>query len=155
MAATVVMMWAEPVIPTRPARAPFMMMPTSGRPSTRQDKASAAKPPKAPEMVVLIRMPGTWSVRPKVEPPLNPNQPNHSRNTPSVTSGRSWPWMVALPCSKRPMRGPMMMMAARLTQPPTECTTVVPAKSMKPMAASQPDAVPLSAPPQTQWPMIG
>ncbi len=48
-----------------------------------------------------------------------------------------------------------MMTAARLTQPPTECTTVVPAKSMKPKAASQPDASPLSAPPQAQWPKTG
>ena len=43
---------------------------------------------------------------------------------------------------KRPSRGPMISNAARATQPPTLCTTVEPAKSINPICANHPDAVP-------------
>ncbi len=52
-------MFAEPVIPTSPASAPFINTPTSGRPRKCHDKASAINPPKAPETVVLTRTVGT------------------------------------------------------------------------------------------------
>ncbi len=39
-------------------------------------------------------------------------------------------------------------MPTRAAQPPIECTTVEPAKSRKPLLASQP-------PPQIQWPTMG
>jgi hypothetical protein len=42
------------------------------------------------------------------------------------------------PAPKRPILGPRMMIAASATQPPTEWTTVDPAKSMKPSSFSQP-----------------
>ena len=47
-----------------------------------------------------------------------------------------------------PMRGPSSRMPANAAQPPTECTTVEPAKSNMPSAASQP-------PPQIQCPVTG
>ncbi len=84
------------------------------------------------------------------EPPLNPNQPSQSRNTPIVTSGMLCP-MIGLmlpPLTYLPIRGPRMITPARAPQPPTECTSVEPAKSWKSRAASQP-------PPQFQEPTMG
>jgi len=45
------------------------------------------------------------------------------------------------------------MAPARASQPPTECTTVDPAKSMKPRFSSQPP--PWNSPPQAQEPEMG
>ena len=47
-----------------------------------------------------------------------------------------------------PMRGPRIMTPASAAQPPMLCTTVEPAKSLKP-------AVPRKPPPQAQWPPTG
>ena len=53
---------------------------------------------------------------------------------------------------KRPSRGPRTMVAASATQPPTEWTTVEPAKSMNPRLLSQPLGSPDAEMPQAQWP---
>jgi hypothetical protein len=47
-----------------------------------------------------------------------------------------------------PIRDPRSSTPARAAQPPTECTTVEPAKSNIPRDARKP-------PPQIQWPVIG
>ncbi len=65
-----------------------MIIATSGRPPKRQAKASATSPPNAPETVVLTMMVGTSGVSPRVLPPLKPNQPNHSKNTPERHHGQ-------------------------------------------------------------------
>ena len=74
------------------------------------------------------------------EPALNPNHPNHSMNTPSVTDVTFDGDVGFTEPSRRnlPRRGPTMMMPARAAQPPVLCTMVEPAKSMKPMSLSQP-----------------
>ena len=85
-----------------------------------------------------------------VEPGLNPNQPSQRISTPSAAEVMLWPgigWTLpSLPYL--PMRGPSTMTPASAAQPPTECTTVEPAKSRKLFAPSKP-------PPQIQWPVIG
>src|SRR5690606_35984237 len=75
-----------------------------------------------------------------VEPPLKPNQPNQRIKPPSATSVRLWPRISrGRPLlSKRPSRGPTTSTPASAHQAPTECTTVEPAKSIKPIFASQP-----------------
>ena len=75
-----------------------------------------------------------------IEPPLNPIHPTQKNEGPG--GGKDRRMAVAAPSACPPrrtcrFRGPMTMIAARATQAPTECTTVEPAKSMKPSAASQ------------------
>ena len=109
----------------------------------------APRPPKAPAMTVLRMICGTLSVAARVLPPLNPIQPTQMMNTPSAASGSEWLRKGAPDPSNRPVRGPMIITAARLTQPAMEWTTVPPAKSTNPSAASQPGSPP-NAPPQAQ-----
>src|SRR5690606_32997250 len=64
------------------------------------------------------------------EPPLKPNQPNHNRNTPITASGtEELAKVLGEPLSYLPRRGPNTIAPANAAQPPTECTTVEPAKS--------------------------
>ena len=64
------------------------------------------------------------------DPPLNPYQPSHSRNTPIVASGMLCPATGRiLPSTYLPRRGPSTITPASAAQPPTECTRVDPAKS--------------------------
>ena len=84
----------------------------------------ATTPPKPPEMIVFEMMCAKSGVPAVVEPPLKPIQPTHSRIAPMVASTALCPVIGSgLPfSSNRPMRGPMTMIAANATQPPTECT---------------------------------
>ena len=89
-------------------------------------------------------------VRATVEQPLKPNQQNQRMNTPSAPSVSEWPGIArALPSLPYlPMRGPRIAAPTNAATPPTMCTAVEPAKSWKPICASQP-------PPQIQWPETG
>ena len=140
------------VIATRPARAPFIPMVRSGLPATIHTVAVAAIAPAAAARLVLMatRAMSEPSPTPRVEPGLKPNQPNQSRNIPSEARGRECPSStLGLPSGPYlPMRGPSVLVPMNAAQPPTACTTVEPAKSVKPMPASQP-------PPQIQWPTTG
>jgi hypothetical protein len=57
-----------------------------------------------------------------------------------VASGMLWPGIgITLPSlAYLPMRGPSSNTATSAPQPPTECTSVEPAKSWKPMSLSHP-----------------
>src|SRR6056297_1397060 len=106
-------------------------------------------------MLVLAKMRLTSETSPTVpmascEPPLKPNQPSHRMNVPSVARARLEPGIgLTLPSLPYlPRRGPSTMAPARAAHPPTECTTVEPAKSEKPISDSQP-------PPHCQEPEIG
>ena len=68
------------------------------------------------------------------EPPLKPNQPIHNINVPKVAIAKLEPGIgVTLPSlAYLPIRGPKIMAPIRAAHPPTECTTVEPAKSRKP-----------------------
>ena len=85
-----------------------------------------------------------------VLPGLKPNHPNQRTSTPSVADVMLWPGIgFTVPSlAYFPMRGPSIMTPASAAQPPTEWTTVEPAKSHMPAFASHP-------PPQIQWPVIG
>ena len=55
------------------------------------------------------------------EPPLNPNQPSHSRNTPIVAIGMLLPGIgLSRPPTYFPRRGPRSSAPASAPQPPTE-----------------------------------
>ena len=72
-------------------------------------------------------------------PPLKPNQPNHSINVPSTASGKLEPVNLPLFASEYfPIRGPNISTADNAIHPPTECTIVLPAKSINPMSVSHP-----------------
>src|SRR6056297_692067 len=143
------------VIETRPARAPFRTIVRSGFLYISCVRISAVTAPAAAAMLVLAKMRDTSETSPTVpiascEPPLKPNQPSHRMNVPNVASARLEPGIGwTLPSlSYLPRRGPSTMAPARAAQPPTECTTVEPAKSEKPASDSQP-------PPHCQEPEIG
>jgi hypothetical protein len=74
------------------------------------------------------------------EPPLKPNQPSHRMNVPSVASARLEPGIgVTRPSAPYlPLRAPRMIAPVSAAQPPTECTTVEPAKSRKPISSRNP-----------------
>ena len=136
---------------TRPAKQPLSVMPRSGLPSKIQAVAVAASVPAAAAVLVVNTMlqiaVGSTAI---VLPGLKPNQPSQRIKQPIVAAvivvaGDGVDLAVG---PYLPMRGPRMNTPVRAAQPPTECTTVEPAKSTKPMLASQP-------PPQIQWPTIG
>ncbi len=132
---------AQPaVMPTRPARAPFRLMPISGFLKITQEVSMPATQPAQAARLVLTKIMAISVLPAVVEPGLKPNQPSQRMNTPTAAMGRLWPGMALtspfLPYL--PNRGPMTMAPASDAQPPMECTTVEPAKSMKPMPSSQP-----------------
>ena len=137
-------------MPTRPARAPLSAWPTSGRPKRYQLKPRAASAPVAPASVVFTKICGTFWENPRLLPPLNPYHPNHKSKTPRVARGMFCPWMGRALSEKRPMRGPIIITAAKATHPPTEWTTVDPAKSIKPRFFNHPVACPVANPPHIQ-----
>src|SRR6056297_131353 len=142
------------VIDTRPASAPLSTMVRSGFLYMTCVRISAVTAPAAAAMLVLAKMRLTSETSPTVpiascEPPLKPNQPSHRMNVPRVASARLDPGIgFTRPSLYLPRRGPSTITPARAAQPPTECTTVEPAKSEKPISDSQP-------PPHCQEPEIG
>src|SRR5262245_9646547 len=73
------------------------------------------------------------SIALKVEPGLNPYQPNQRIKPPTTAMVRSCGSMGPPPSrlNLRPNLGPSQIPPARAIQPPIECTTVEPAKSWK------------------------
>src|SRR5512134_2605441 len=129
------------VIATRPARQPFSVIPNSGFPKRIQAMImEATVAAAAATLVVVATCAMDAASAAMVEPGLNPNQPNHRTNTPMAADVMLCPGMTfTLPLGPYfPRRGPSSMIPASAAQPPTECTTVDPAKSRKPFDASQP-----------------
>ena len=64
-------------------------------------------------------------------PPLNPNQPIHNKNAPSVTSGIFEAGITLIPpvLVYLPFLAPIIIIAASKAHPPVEWITVEPAKS--------------------------
>ena len=125
--------WSAPaVIPTRPARMPFSAMDRSGFRSSSHEVTMAPTAPADAAMHVVTSVSDTRFGSPdRTEPPLNPNQPSHSRKTPMAASGMLLGRIGRMRPSGRylPMRGPSSMAPANAPQPPTACTMVEPAKS--------------------------
>src|SRR5210317_1611860 len=123
-------------MPTRPANAPFKDIEASGFfPMTQETIIATIAPAAAARFVVTATRPISPSPT-VVEPGLKPNQPNHRINTPNAASVILWPGIaLAFPSGPYlPKRGPRTIAPARASQPPTECTTVEPAKSQNGVA---------------------
>src|SRR4030042_1624480 len=145
------MMATPPVQETKPERTPLRVMPTSGFPRRNQVKAMVHRAPLAPARIELTAIRAMLGlVAERVLPVLNPNQPNQRINTPRATKGILCPEMILTDPSRlrRSRRGPNTSTPASDTQPPTDCTTVEPEKSIIPLRPSQP-------PPQTPCPTTG
>ena len=102
--------------------------------------ALQAMQPAAAEIWVAVRAMAAEELAAKALPPLKPNHPTQSMPAPVTT-------MVML-CGGmavwgKPLRLPMTKAATKAATPAVTCTTVPPAKSIKPISCSQP-------PPQTQ-----
>ena len=74
---------------------------------------------------------------------MNPNQPNHKINTPTVTNGieEAAKGLIAFASPllpNLPYLAPSNIIPAKAAAPPVECTKVEPAKSEKPSSANQP-----------------
>ena len=117
------------MIATRPPIHPLSICTTSVLPDNLVTAAAAITPP-APANRVFINIFDTAIASGAVpiancEPPLNPNQPNHRMNTPSVTngiddaakglSGAGAPDLVNLP-----NLGPISIAPAKAAAPPVE-----------------------------------
>ena len=76
---------------------------------------------------VLIHTRAAVSSGASSDPTLNPNQPNHSRPAPIMTTGTLCGRMAILP---KPSRLPTMIARTRPAMPALMWTTVPPAKSM-------------------------
>ena len=64
------------------------------------------------------------------EPPLKPNHPNHKIRTPAVANGILCPGIACgFPLLNFPIRAPKRYTVTKAAHPPTECTSVEPAKS--------------------------
>ncbi|GAB3837017.1 hypothetical protein GCM10027610_038300 [Dactylosporangium cerinum] len=114
------------VIPTRPATAPEAAPRVVGWPS--RQRSTMSQPPTA-------AAPATWVLKNAVEatppvvsaePALKPNQPNHSRPAPRMTSGRLCGRIASV---RKPSRGPSTRARARADAPELTSTTVPPARS--------------------------
>ena len=131
---------AQPaVMPTSPARGAFRHMPTSGLPFLIQVNSIQATVATAGAMVVLPRIWASWAVS-DAAAPLKPYQQNHRMKVPMAARGMLWPRMARdLPFpSYLPMRAPSRTAPISPEMPPTMWMTADPAKSMKPIRASQP-----------------
>ncbi len=123
------------VIATSPASAPFKVMETSGFLYLIQVIIITIAAAAAAAMLVVTKMFAAVSIEPSVietvEPPLKPNQQNHSMNTPSAPSVRLCPGIALdLPDFEYfPIRGPSIFAPTSAATPPTICTAVEPAKS--------------------------
>ena len=114
---------------------------------------AATTPPAAARLVFakMREMSDTSELEPMAscEAPLKPNQPSHRMKVPRVASGMDEPGIgITRPSEYLPRRAPRMMAPVSAAQPPTECTSVDPAKSEKPITLSQPA-------PHCQEPAIG
>src|SRR5690606_33832119 len=133
------------VIATRPASAPLRMKVRSDLPNITREITSAASRPPAAARLVLVTAWATALASSTVamlscEPPLKPNQPNHSRKVPSVASGRLAPGKARItPFGPYlPRRGPRISTPASAATAPARCTTPEPAKSTKPIWSRKP-----------------
>ena len=75
-------------MPTSPASEPFKTIERSGFFDRDQDKVIAPITPAAAESVVVTKTKDTGpGSADRTDPPLNPYQPNHKRNTPIDARG--------------------------------------------------------------------
>mmetsp|Transcript_4984 Transcript_4984/g.16412 ORF Transcript_4984/g.16412 Transcript_4984/m.16412 type:complete len:245 (+) Transcript_4984:656-1390(+) len=105
-----------------------------GRPRLRSSPVVA---PEAAASVVVTAARAASRAKPagviaRVEPGLNPYQPNQRRKVPSTCSEDDWPAKSVSSPTKRPSRGRMVRAPIKAQTPPVRCTTPEPAKSIMP-----------------------
>ena len=109
---------------TRPATTPEAAPNVVGLPSRICSTVSQPSMPRQPATSVLRKIAAAVPLAASAEPALNPNQPNHSRPTPSSTNGRLCGRIASL---LNPMRGPSTRASASAEAPETISTTSPPA----------------------------
>ena len=131
---------AQPaVMATRPANEPFSVIETSGLPYFAQVNKSVTRVAVTADKfvfkkIVPIKARVSSPVAATVDAPLNPNHANQRMKTPRAPIVKLWPGMTcAFPSLYFPIRGPTTAAPTRAATPPTICTAVDPAKSMKPI----------------------
>ena len=155
------------VMPTRPASTPLSVSERDGFLYLNQATSNENIPPAQAARLVVRK---TWEIAVRLpspdaancEPGLKPNQPNQRMKTPRLASARLCPGMARdfLSLSYFPIRGPRMAAPTRAIQPPTECTTVDPAKSWNVVPnvfiINEPSSPFINQPPpQVQCPLTG
>src|SRR5258706_11016591 len=124
------------VIATRPATAPEARPSTLGLPFAAHSVNIQASAAAAVQIcVAVIAIPARPSEA-TAEPALKPNQPTHRSEAPITVRVRL---CGAIDSRPRPCRLPSISAVARPAMPALMCTTVPPAKSSTPLAASQPE----------------
>src|SRR3954452_12553657 len=138
------------VIATSPATTPEAAPSDVAWLSRIRSVASQLRQAAAVATSVVTQTSAAWPLAPSADPALNPNQPNHSRPAPIMTSGRLCGRIGSRP---KPRRLPRTRARARPAAPALMCTAVPPAKSIASrLLAIQPpvsDCAPLNA--KTQW----
>src|SRR5690606_18899497 len=119
---------------TSPANAPLSAIVRSALPNRIRANARAAMSPPHAAALVLTNTTATSLAaliesNDKVDPPLNPNQPNHRINVPKVAIGRFAPGMALIaPFGPYfPFRGPNTRTPASAAAAPAMCTIPEPA----------------------------
>mmetsp|Transcript_126563 Transcript_126563/g.219312 ORF Transcript_126563/g.219312 Transcript_126563/m.219312 type:complete len:228 (+) Transcript_126563:974-1657(+) len=135
------------VIPTRPARTPFIMESASQNFLKMRARIKAAHPPAAAAMVVVTQTLAETAWNPpdkaSVEPALKPYQPSHRIRVPIATSVWLWGAKALSRAAwssgdsslgpKRSFLGPKIAAPTKAATPPVKWTTPEPAKSIKPL----------------------
>src|ERR671923_1139434 len=141
MAANGVTKPAAGVIATSPTTAPVTIPSTLGLLSFQLKNIQTIAAAAAAVFVVT----SAFTAKPLADsalPPLNPNQPIHSRPAPKTVRGMLLGSIGACPYH---LRFPSTIANASAENPAVMCTTVPPAKSKAPMLRRMPPT------PQTQW----
>src|SRR4029079_12535106 len=85
------------VIVPRPATAPEIIPSTDGLPRVHHSSATHVNAPALAARYVGTIPIGARELAPSAEPPLNPNQPTHSRPVPMTAKVRSYGARLSLP----------------------------------------------------------
>src|SRR5262245_16732800 len=120
---------------TNPATAPEAAPRLVGLPTRIRSANAHDKSPAAAATWVFVTATAATLLAVKAEPPLNPNQPNHSSVAPIRTSGR----LCGRSCgSGQPRRRPRHAATTNAAAPALAWTTAPPAKSNAPSLAAHP-----------------
>ena len=130
------------VIATRPATPPATAPTTLGEPLCNQLTVTQVRAAMPAAVLVTTKALAARPLAARAEPPLNPNQPNHSNPAPITVRRTS---CGSKRSDSRLTRGPRTRAATSAATPELIWTTVPPAKSRAPRLRSQPPS------PQTQW----
>ncbi len=125
------------VMATSPATSPEANPRAVGLPRCSHSMTVHPRPAVAAAIWVTVNALTACPLANRADPPLNPNQPNHSRPAPSSVRIMLFGWKVCFPY---PTRFRSSSTAASPLAPAAMWTTVPPAKSIAPFLPSMPAA---------------